>query len=153
VHSPMGKHAGMDANEPATLVLLESKGDRLRVTARQHVVPGQDESWFDIEFTATGHPFAGVVTDVVTATDLEFWRHNVGRLAAPGEVVFGVERAAELVLRVEDQVGGEPGSWTVQVTLTPSADDPYPSLTWLLFDQRPFVEDFVRALDGVLSTK
>ena len=143
----------MDPNEAATLLLLESKGDRLCVTARPHVVPGQDQSWFDVEFTAVGHPFAGVVTDVVMATDLEFWRHNVGRLAAPGEVVLGGERAAELVLRVEGQVGGEPGSWAVQVTLTPSADDPYPTLTWLLFDQRPFVEAFVRALDGVLSAE
>jgi hypothetical protein len=141
----------MDPNEPTTLLILESNGDRLSITARQHVVPGKGESWFDIEFAAAGHPFAGVVTDVVTATDLRFWRHNVGRLAAPGEVVLGDERAAELTLRVEAQAGGEPGSWAVQVTLTPSADNPYPSLTWLLFDQRPFVEDLVRALDGVLG--
>jgi hypothetical protein len=144
---------GVDPVESTVLLALEGKGDSLQVTARPHVVAGQEERWFDLEITAVGHPFRGTVTDIVTATDLAFWRDIVARLTAPGEVVLGDERAAELCLRVEPQVGGEPGRWVVEASLTPCADDPIPSLRWLIFDQRPFVEDLVRALDRVLGAR
>lgn len=141
----------MPVIEPVVLVSLEAHGDRLRITAHRRPIGGQDEDWFDLQIEAVGHPFHGTVTDIVTATDLAFFRGNVKRLTSPGEVVLGGGRAAELCLRVEPQVGGEAGRWVVEVTLTPHGDDPYPSLRWLLFDQRPFVDDLVRAIDGLIG--
>ncbi len=139
------------AEASTVLLALESSGDSVRISLQPHVVAGQQEPWFDLEITAVGHPFRGTVTDIVTATDLADWRDRVAGLTAPGEVVLGGGRAAELRLRVEAQIGPEPGRWAVEAELTPSADDPYPTLRWLIFDQRPFVDDLLDALARVLG--
>ena len=41
---------------------------------------------------------------------------------------------AELTLGGERQVGGLPDSVTISVDLVPSGDDPYPRLSYVIFD-------------------
>lgn len=126
------------ATEVSTLLSLMDGENRLLVTCVPHPVPGQAERWFDVRFDAKAFPFAGVVTDTITETDLTWWRGLLEALAAPGEIVLGGERAAELVLAVERQVGSDDESYVVKVRLTPSADDPWPCLRWLLHNQPAF---------------
>lgn len=137
--------------EDLTLLSLIDGENRLVVTARRHSVPGQAERWFDLRFDAAASPFVGVVTDTVTETDLTFFKSLLEGMTVPGEVVFGDERAAELILALEPQVGGPAGAFVVEVRLTPSAADPWPSLRWLLSNQRPFWDDAASAIQSLLE--
>lgn len=130
---------------------LGTGGNRLVMSACPHRVPGQEERWFDVTIEAVGHPFAGKVEQIMTEGDLAFFRDNLARLTTPGEVVLGGERALELRLTIEDQIGGDPGRCVVEVALTPSGDDPYPVLRWLLHDQEPFATNAVAAIEELLG--
>jgi hypothetical protein len=48
------------------------------------------------------------------------------------EAVLGGDRAAELRLLVEHQMGGRAGLLAVECSLTPSGDDPNPYLRWII---------------------
>ena len=137
--------------EPVIVLALEALGDRLAISARRRAIAGQDEDWYDLEIEAVAHPFRGTISELVMASDLARFRDSAAQLTVPGAVVLGGDRAAELRLGVEPQVGGEAGRWVVEVTLTPHGDDPYPLIQWLLFDQRPFAEDLVAAIDALIG--
>jgi hypothetical protein len=77
----------------------------------------------------------------------------LGLLDPVGEVTLGGDRAAELVLIVERQVNGADGALAVECCLTPSGDDPYPSLRWLIFDVKPFADRTAEQLRRLASTE
>jgi len=52
--------------------------------------------------------------------------------------MLGGDRAAELRLVVAHQIGGADGALGVECTLTPSGDDPYPLIRWLIHNVHPF---------------
>lgn len=129
------------------LLDLRALGDHLVVTARRHSSPG-DEQPIDLMIDVAAHPFSGVVRQLVMAADLTFFADNLRRLGSRGEVVLGGDRMVELRLAVEPQEGRE--GQVVDATVTPSSDDPYPTLRFLIFDQPPFAEAAAAAIDRLL---
>lgn len=135
----------------AIVLDLLGAGSRLRVSVECAERGVDGSSAYEVRCEATAPPFTGTVTDLLLPDDLRFFATNLRRLAAPGSVILGGERAAELRLEVEKQVGGQAGRLVVEVHLTPSGDDPWPSLRWLIFDQEPFWSDAAAALESLVA--
>ena len=77
-------------------------------------------------------------------------RTNLRAMSVPGRLVVGGDRAAELTIETEAQDGGPSGAIAVEVSLT-GGGEPWPRLTWLLFDQQPFWNDAADALDDLIG--
>jgi hypothetical protein len=116
----------------------------LRIEAQPR--PSYFDRWFNCRIAVTAQPFAGVLETVFTDEDLIEFADTLDQLDPAGEAVLGGDRAAELRLVVEPQLGGAEGALAVECSLTPSGDDPYPSLRWLIFDVRPFAARAARHL-------
>lgn len=129
----------MDADGAMTLISIGETGASLIVTVRRQASMSLDEPWFDTEITAEAFPFAGTLRTVSTLSGLRHWGDALTALnAGRGRVVLGGGRGAELAIDAEPQVGGSPDQVTLSVDLTPSGDDPYPRLRYLIFDVPPF---------------
>lgn len=125
----------MESDVARTLISIGGTGGSLAVTVQSAAGVSPDEPWFDTEITAEAFPFAGTLKTVFTLSDLRQWGEALTALrAGAGRVVLGGGRAAELTLGGERQVGGLPDSVTISVDLVPSGDDPYPRLSYVIFD-------------------
>ncbi|MEO8693528.1 MAG: hypothetical protein ABI658_08425 [Acidimicrobiales bacterium] len=148
----------MSTNGPATLLFLQSGNQALSVHARIHIQDDTHERWpepmFDVEFVADAHPFHGTLTQMFTASELTFLRHNIARLTEPdvigGGIAFGGEGMVQFDLSFKAQVVGQPDRWIVDAALAPS-DDP-PVLRWRLVDQPPFLNGLIGAIDDLLGS-
>lgn len=125
----------------ATLLEVGGADAGLSVVARpsaRHIAPG-DEPWFDVEIRVEASPFAGTLSTVLTLSDLQAWAGPMrSAVALPQRFVLGGGRASELVIDVERQTGGSGEALALQIEITPSGDDPYPFLRYLIFDASPF---------------
>ena len=147
----LGGRYGRCMDAPTTLISIGGTGASLTVTVRRQETKSPDEPWFDTEITAEAFPFAGALMTVFTLSDLRQWGEALTALnAGTGRVVLGGGRAAELAIRAEPQVGAPRDQVALSVDLTPSGDDPYPRLTYLLFDVPPTWSD-VGSLVSVLA--
>jgi hypothetical protein len=84
-------------------------------------------TWRYADIDVEAHPFAGTIQTVLTAEDVQEY-DSLARAFTSGQrehVIFGGDRAAEVVLRRHDQ--------TIEVSVTPSGDDPWPLLRFLIF--------------------
>jgi hypothetical protein len=125
----------MNANATRTLISIGEAGASLTVTVSQEATMSTEEPWFHTEITADAFPFGGTLKTVFTLSDLRRWGGALSALqAGTGRVVLGGGRAAELGLAAEPQQGGPPDRVAVSVDLVPSADDPYPKLSYVIFD-------------------
>lgn len=104
----------------------------LRIEAARR--PSEFDDWFDITITVSSPPFGGVISAILTRDDLLAFADSLERLEVPGEVLFGGGRAPEVRLIAEQQVGGSPGRLAIECYVTPSGDDPFPQLRFLMFD-------------------
>ena len=121
--------------EAATLISIDGTGGSLTVVVRRQTAMTPDEPWFDAEIAVEAPPFSGTLNSVFTKSDLRQWGEGLAALrGGTGRVVLGGGRAAELVLDGERQIGGPADSVTIAVDLVPSGDDPYPKLSFLIFD-------------------
>ena len=129
----------MDADGATTLLSIGGTGASLTVKVRRRASMSLDEPLFDTEITAEAFPFAGTLRTAFTLSDLRQWGDALTALSAgTGRVVLGGGRAAELAIDAEPQVGGLSNQVALSVDLTPSGDDPYPRLRYLIFDVPPF---------------
>lgn len=96
--------------------------------------PSEFDDWFDIAITVSSPPFGGVISAILTRDDLLDFADSLERLEVPGEVLLGGGRAPEVRLIAEQQVGGSPGRLAIECYVTPSGDDPYPQLRFLMFN-------------------
>ena len=106
-------------------------GSRLTLRVGAPYSPGSvdpdQRGWRHAGIGVEAHPFAGTIATVLTAPDIE----EYGALALAfttgqrDRVVIGGHRAAEIVLQRHDE--------TVEVSVTPSGDDPWPLLRYLIF--------------------
>lgn len=125
-----------------TLMSIEGTGGSLTVTVRRQETKSSDEPWFDTEIAAEAFPFAGTLRTLFTLSDLREWGEALNGLdAGTGRILLGGDRAAELAIEAEAQVGGPPDKVALSIDMTPSGDDPYPRLTYLLFDVPPSWSD------------
>jgi hypothetical protein len=127
---------------------LGGVGSSLRVALR----PQRNPEWFTASVEASAFPFHGIVQATFTTEDLRGWAAQLRAPAVPHVVTLGGDRAAELKLRIKRQRGGEAGRLAVTVELTPSGDDPFPFLRFLLFDvDAGFGGPVADALDQLVS--
>lgn len=141
------------ARSDATYELLNlgAEVSSLRVAARWSQRAAQD--WAETEIVCDALPFAGTVRDALLIEDLSNWSTALRDFRAPGRLVLGGDRAAEVTLDVEYQVGGAPGIWAVEVNVVRSGDDPWPALRYLIFDVEPFVDGAAAAADALLAAR
>jgi hypothetical protein len=116
--------------DPAGDVLLDLAGwgNRLRVRALGGAYPEAADlaarEWRTVRIEVEAAPFSGVVEAVCTPDDLREFETGLARLASEGRVVLGGGRGVEVTLEREDGV--------VEVGITPSGDDPWPYLRYLV---------------------
>lgn len=132
--SPSTSACGILADVRWNTMVLDLEG--LRIEA--HPRPSHFDRWFDMRIAVRAHPFAGVLEATFTDEDLTAFADALDRLEPAGEATLGSDRAPELRLVVEEQIGRHEGALAVECSLTPSGDDPYPFLRWLMFDVQPF---------------
>jgi hypothetical protein len=119
----------MDDDQP--ILDIGRRGSRITVRVGAPYSPGSADPdqrlWRHADIVVEAHPFTGTIPTVLTAQDVEEYRALA--LAFTTEqrdrVVIGGHRAAEIVLQRHDQ--------TVEVSVTPSGDDPWPLLRYLIF--------------------
>lgn len=100
--------------------------------------------------TIDAFPFGGTLKTTFTTIELREWNERLSRLdRGAGRVVVGGDRAAELVIEAEVQVGGGPDLRAICVYVTPSGDDPYPALRYLIFDVPPSWSEIGSRIDGL----
>jgi len=136
----LGRQYGpcMEANAARTLISIGGAGASLTVTVAQQASMSPEEPWFDTEIAAHAFPFAGTLRTVFTWSDLRRWGEALTALrAGTGRVVLGGGRAAELALDAEPQAWGSPDRRAISVDVVPSGDDPYPRLSYVIFDVPP----------------
>jgi hypothetical protein len=145
-----GRYASGVANDALVLLDLGTSGASLKVSARrQPYTPPGDEPWFDCEIAIEAAPLvSGTLSPTFTLTDLKDWAQSLEALGTQGRmsavpnvrrrVVLGGNRAAELRIEVDDQQGGDEDALAVCIEATPSGDDPYPFVRYLIFDVAPF---------------
>lgn len=125
----------MEAGTAITLISIGAAGASLTVVVRRQASLSSGEPWFDAEITADAFPFGGTLKAVFTASDLRLWGGELsGLTAGRGRAVLGGDRAAELVIEAQSHDREDPDHVSVCVDLTPSGDDPYPALKYLIFD-------------------
>jgi hypothetical protein len=122
-----------DLQTMADVLSLGGVGNFLRISLR----PQRNPEWFTGSIEVSAFPFHGILQTTFTTDDLARWATALRDTTLPRTVTLGGDRAAELTLKVEEQQGGEDGMLAVEVELTPSGDDPYPFLRFLLFDVDP----------------
>ena len=140
----------MESDAARTLISIGGTGASLTVAVRPQTSPSPDEPWFDTEITAEAVPFSGTLKTVFTLSDLRRWEEALTALrGGTGRVVLGGGRAAELTLGGEPQVGGPPNSVAISVGLVPSGDDPYPRLSYVIFDVPPSWSEVALRIDAL----
>lgn len=113
-------------------------------------VPG-DVRTFAFVVSVQAGPFSGQVEEIALEDDLRFFASNLARMTAPGQVIFGGDRMAELRFLAEPQEGGEAGKLVIEASVTASGDQ-WPRLTMLLFDQDEFWTDAAEKLMRIVGT-
>jgi hypothetical protein len=106
---------------------------------------------FNVSYQVEAHPFSGILEGGLLIDQLQEWRAQLTRFGAPGALRLGGDRAAELQLHVDDQVGGHPGRWAVEVRLVQSGDDRWPEIRYLIFDVEPFTTEALDAITAFLK--
>jgi hypothetical protein len=118
-------------------------GMALRISVERQ----QNPDWYTTVVASAANPWHGSFDTIFTTDDLRDWVARLRDTALPRRVVLGGDRAAEVVLDVDEQQGGTPGSLAIQVEVVMSGDDPFPFLRYLIFDVPP---DFgTRVADAV----
>jgi hypothetical protein len=117
--------------QPGDIVLdLGQTGGQILVTLgdlstpRLANLPGH--GWRHVEIHVEAAPFAGVIQSIFTEADITEYRQEAARFAAGAEHArFGGDRAPLITL---DRHGDN-----MEVFVTPSGDDPWPQLRFLIF--------------------
>ena len=98
----------------------------VRVLGQYATLVGAD-SLLKAAIEVQAHPFHGTIETLITSDDLAAWSRDLREFAAGAQrCKLGGDRAAEVVLE-RDGTG-------VEIAVTPSGDDPWPQLRYLVFN-------------------
>ncbi len=112
------------------LLTLGAGGSRLAISARRGGAP-----WLhDTEIAVEAHPWSGTLKGTHTEDDLRRFAAELRTEGVPRSVQLGGDRSPELVLEIAQQRGANPHLLAIEARSSWTGDDPYPCLTWLLFD-------------------
>jgi hypothetical protein len=133
------------------LLTLGATGASLRISAsRRQMVGIIEDPWFDASISVDAYPFAGTIDTIFTLSDLKEWAESMRSIdELPHRAVLGGNRAAEVLIDIERQIGGLEGALALEVSVTPSGDDPNPYLRFLIFDVTPFWDEAAARIDGL----
>lgn len=107
-----------------------------------------EDPWFDAAISVDARPFAGTIDTIFTLSDFRDWAESMRSVdELPHRAVLGGNRAAEVLINIERQIGGPEDSLALEVSVTPSGDDPFPYLRFLIFDVAPFWEEAAARVD------
>ena len=112
----------MNEQPPAAasvIVDIGTKGQRFVV------VSGGAAKMWDAWITVEAYPFSGVIKTILTPDDLAQYRSALRDFDIHGRATLGGNRAPEVTLVREADV--------VEVQVTPSGDDPWPTIKYLIF--------------------
>lgn len=137
------------------LMQLGRPGSAVRVTAR----PSEFPDHFDVTVDAEAFPFSGSLTQPLNSRDLLNWAADMRQLATQPvddlddePVVLGGNRSMQLKLTVNTQLPvQDPPCYAVQAWLAWTEDDPFPNLTWLIFDVGPVWDDIAKGVEAFLN--
>lgn len=117
------------ATEPDVLLEVAGAGNRLRVRLGAPYAPNAADldarSWRHAHIELSASPFSGVIDTVFKPEDVAEWRAAGQAVRAHRQVSVGGNRAPELTVT--------PGEGVDEVAVTPSGDDPWPLLRFLVF--------------------
>lgn len=133
------------------LLGLGAPGTSLSVVAtRRESVGPTDDPWFDVAISVEALPFTGTIKTIFTLAELREWADSLRSPAnLPRRVVLGGDRAAELLIDIEHQIGGAEDALALEVSVTPSGDDPDPYLRYLIFNASPFWNEAAAKIDAL----
>jgi hypothetical protein len=106
----------------SVIIDIGTTGQRLMI-----VSGGAAEMW-DAWITVEAYPFSGVIKTVLTTDDIAQYRSALRDFDVHGRAVLGGHRPPEVTLVREDDV--------IEVQVTPSGDDPWPTIKYLIFLNR-----------------
>ncbi|MFC7502826.1 DUF5959 family protein [Nocardioides sp. GCM10030258] len=146
-------------NDSYVVLAIDTDDAGLKVTVRrQPYTPPGDESWFDCEITVEAAPLvSGTLTTMFTLQQLRDWAQSLEGLERPSlgggsrRALLGGDRAAGVIIEIDEQQGGDDGALVAQVEVTPSGDDPYPFVRYLIFDVVPFAADARQRLNSLIE--
>jgi hypothetical protein len=123
---------------------------QLRIELRRGSGQPVSQPWFQVRLHAAGAPFRGTIESAWFGDDLRALRTAVAGIAVADDdvsFVVGGNRAAELRL-----TGGPSGDvhW-LTAWMTPSGDDPYPTLEMLLYEAPEKLVSRLGELDALLA--
>jgi hypothetical protein len=114
---------------PEELFAIGSPGQSLRVEiVGPYNVDALDPTmtgWLNAAIHVDAFPFSGSIQAIFAPDDVEQYQQAIVDFAQTGRARMGGGRAPEIILEREDQV--------VEVTVTPSGDDPQPLIRYLIF--------------------
>ena len=115
------------------LVAIGSAGQSLRVELlgpyNADALDPETRGWLNAAIHVEAFPFSGSIRTVLTPDDVIEYRHALAEFAASGRARLGGGRAAKITLERDGQV--------IEVTVTPSGDDPQPFLRFLILGAAP----------------
>ena len=137
--------------ETVELLTLGGTGASLRISASRRLMVGVvEDPWFDAAITVDAYPFAGTIDTILTLSELREWAQAMRSVDdLSHRVALGGNRAAEVLIDIERQTGGSEGALALEVSVTPSGDDPDPYLRFLIFDVAPFWNETAARIDGL----
>lgn len=156
-----GYAPGVPLDVSHLILKLDGVGGSLSVSARRRqFTPPGDEPWFDCQIEVDAPPLvSGTLSSIFTRTELQNWAQTLDGFGHPPEAasegprraVLGGGRAAVVAIEVEaeEQRDDQDPYLTVCVEATPSGDDPYPFVRYLIFGLAPFWSHAVRRISDV----
>lgn len=135
----------MDIYEPVVLLSVEQLGSSIEVIVRRIDMKAPVEPDFDTSIAVRAFPFTGTLETQFMLAQLHDWAEDLAGLdQGIGRVALGGNRAALLTIEAFAQKGGPTaGRVVLDITLTPSEDDPYPTLNYLIHDVSPTWADTI----------
>ena len=114
-----------------SVLAVGSEGNRLVLALDRDEA---EADWFHARLSVEAHPWHGVLETIFTRDELLAFGQALRVERLPRKVALGGGRAAELLLDLKVQQGQNAGRIAMVAELTPSGDDPYPFVRWLMFD-------------------
>jgi hypothetical protein len=115
------------------LVAIGSPGQSLRIHIAGPFYPDAVDparrAWQRAVIHVEAHPFSGSIETIIGADGIAQYQQAIADFAETGKATLGGNRAAEIRLERDGQV--------IEVTVTPSGDDPWPLIRYLIFPNQP----------------
>jgi hypothetical protein len=127
----MSHHVNHEPTGLTEVLALGGDGSELRLQLARK--PGA--SWHVVaRISVQAGPWSGTLDATFHEDQVGSFTKELRAPVLPRTVRLGGQRSPELVLTVQEQIGGAAGTLALMAELAWTGDDPYPFLRWLIFD-------------------